>query len=789
MAFTTELKSGNYVISVEKKAFDKIRKTIVTRFSDQDSLEQHGDVDFHDNNKQKQCAQSVKVFHGRRSKNNFKRPLYTINFYLTTHSIMVNGPSLHVFIDDVLPEMQHIAAQSTGNVLAPTVNENKKQNKSSKVTDKVDNSAAANIDQIESDEEEAAESQPDEEVTATSHSVEGDLFEQCEEVVAECQPDGDNNNKRYDNLVKTPKESHTKSKSKQTCVNPIPANEDLAAAIHRIDKKLASVLSEISELTRENKKIEKLVENQKGFAKRLDELEKVTKKQETTIKKLDTSLAKTKSDVATKISKQKEAINEIELKVIAGEKTAEKQQQKIIEIEKMINDPNNSKPDTFDSATIFHELNKNVINPITENLQTMARLMNSQPVTQPTAPQQSSAKTEQRYITVNGQKDPLSNYYPCNMEYSVRSLKQVTNTLLLRSAEQLYQYRKAMFLRENKLGGEILNCKSAAEAKWLGSKLKNHNLIDEWNGQRKDVMKEILMSKAQVCETFKNKLLNTGDRIIYHTVTDKYWGIGKESCELDHPLTKQQVVGNNIHGELLMGLRNTIQRNNANLPQSPEPPIQPPQYQPPQHQPPQHQQPQYQPPQYQPQQNEQLSQQQRASHSSRRKPKVALIGNSLLNGIVPRAVTNKCEMSVVRSTDIRQARQSLETYPTNEKPEIVGLQVITNEARETHNPTRIAQQCTTDIVDTVNLHNDTKFIICLAPPRGDDERSQAIQEIVNNNLKLILNDKPNIYFIDMNGLDFNEYYQNDRLHLNNRGSSVLAFRYKRVINDIVAKLN
>ena len=62
--------------------------------------------------------------------------------------------------------------------------------------------------------------------------------------------------------------------------------------------------------------------------------------------------------------------------------------------------------------------------------------------------------------------------------------------------------------------------------------------------------------------------------------------------------------------------------------------------------------------------------------------------------------------------------------------------------------------------------------------------SKAIQELINNNLKLLLHGKATLLNLDDLGFNGypNKYYYRDSVHFNKHGTSVLAYRLKKAIH-------
>lgn len=111
----------------------------------------------------------------------------------------------------------------------------------------------------------------------------------------------------------------------------------------------------------------------------------------------------------------------------------------------------------------------------------------------------------------------LSNWYPsaffeCGIRFT--------------SVEQYFMYQKALRFNDEKIAKKILETSDVKEIKDLGRAIKGYD--DKiWNGFRQKVMYDGLYLKFDQNETYREKLLNTGDAILVECAkTDLVWGIG-----------------------------------------------------------------------------------------------------------------------------------------------------------------------------------------------------------------------------------------------------------------------
>ena len=122
---------------------------------------------------------------------------------------------------------------------------------------------------------------------------------------------------------------------------------------------------------------------------------------------------------------------------------------------------------------------------------------------------------------MQGARDPLSNFFPCTLEFEGRTFK---------SAEHAYQYQKAEFFDRADLAYQVMMANDAAAAKRVFKpekekfKIRMHNRSWEWNRDRRWVMEDVLREKAKQVPEFREALIATGSRRLTHNVPDEYWG-------------------------------------------------------------------------------------------------------------------------------------------------------------------------------------------------------------------------------------------------------------------------
>ena len=124
-----------------------------------------------------------------------------------------------------------------------------------------------------------------------------------------------------------------------------------------------------------------------------------------------------------------------------------------------------------------------------------------------------------KYVLFFGYKCPFSNMYSSDINY---------NNEYFNCVEQIFAYEKAK-LFEPTVARDIKNCTYGAQAKKLGSRVKNFD-PKIWDDHRELVMKEALRSKFDSNTRLKALLEDTQDaELIEVSPHDKFWGLATVS--------------------------------------------------------------------------------------------------------------------------------------------------------------------------------------------------------------------------------------------------------------------
>ena len=150
------------------------------------------------------------------------------------------------------------------------------------------------------------------------------------------------------------------------------------------------------------------------------------------------------------------------------------------------------------------------------------------------------------YILFFGYKCPFSNMYRSIINY---------NNEYFNCVEQIFAYEKAR-LFEPSVAQDIKNCTYGAQAKKLGSRVKNfdHKI---WDKHRELIMKKALRAKFDSNTRLKALLEDTQDaELIEVSPYDKFWGVGVDRNKMIELIEQNKTYpGKNTLGNALMSLR------------------------------------------------------------------------------------------------------------------------------------------------------------------------------------------------------------------------------------------
>ena len=164
------------------------------------------------------------------------------------------------------------------------------------------------------------------------------------------------------------------------------------------------------------------------------------------------------------------------------------------------------------------------------------------------APKQSAHK---KVTVFQGKDDVLSNHYPCEFK---------CHGILAKSSEHAYNYAKAIRKGCPELAANIKDAPTAALAYNIAKRLPYD---EKWDGEKVEVMKDILLEKCKQVPEFRQALTETKSNKIVEAVPGQFfWGSGLNKTDTLFTKTKFW-FGKNMMSQLLMELRDSVLDNSS----------------------------------------------------------------------------------------------------------------------------------------------------------------------------------------------------------------------------------
>lgn len=142
----------------------------------------------------------------------------------------------------------------------------------------------------------------------------------------------------------------------------------------------------------------------------------------------------------------------------------------------------------------------------------------------------------------------LSNFFPCKIDIQGLSFK---------SAEQAFQYTRAIRLKDTHLANLIRRSRNAKEAKLLS--YGNTTISPEWDNDRFDVMRHIITEKFTQNYELGGKLVSTGQEALIEATIDGFWGA--KASITSKSIKDGTWMGANFLGKILAEVRNELRRD------------------------------------------------------------------------------------------------------------------------------------------------------------------------------------------------------------------------------------
>ena len=146
---------------------------------------------------------------------------------------------------------------------------------------------------------------------------------------------------------------------------------------------------------------------------------------------------------------------------------------------------------------------------------------------------------------VIGPSDPLSNFYPCKINY----MGDIYSSL-----EHLYTHRKADYFDDINVINSIPKAKTASQAKAMGKHLQSSS----WDRVKLGIMEDLLLIKYEQCAAFRDSLIDSCGSKLVHTVPCPFWGTGRYNN------------GRNMFGKALSTLRDLVTSDGFQISMSPQ---------------------------------------------------------------------------------------------------------------------------------------------------------------------------------------------------------------------------
>ena len=157
--------------------------------------------------------------------------------------------------------------------------------------------------------------------------------------------------------------------------------------------------------------------------------------------------------------------------------------------------------------------------------------------------------------SVQGPRDPLSNFYAFKFRYRSKDHKSV---------EHAYHMEKAQHFGHWQAWNDIWAAPSAHDAKATSNKyFKSRSFRDqcskspelsrlnkEWDRRKETLVLHLLRLKYVQCPVFASALRESGTKGLLHTVLDPWWGTGSREVEV--------IRGKNVFGRLLEQVRSEV---------------------------------------------------------------------------------------------------------------------------------------------------------------------------------------------------------------------------------------
>lgn len=131
------------------------------------------------------------------------------------------------------------------------------------------------------------------------------------------------------------------------------------------------------------------------------------------------------------------------------------------------------------------------------------------------------------------------------------------DSITFNTMEHFIMYRKALLMHDQDSANKVLSAKSPFEAKAIGRGVSPWN-EKWWVSHREDILLEGLQVKVKQHPLLKQRLLETGDRLIAEaSMFDQIWGIGLSTMD-KRAMDPEKWEGLNLLGKSWMRVRESF---------------------------------------------------------------------------------------------------------------------------------------------------------------------------------------------------------------------------------------
>ena len=134
--------------------------------------------------------------------------------------------------------------------------------------------------------------------------------------------------------------------------------------------------------------------------------------------------------------------------------------------------------------------------------------------------------------------------------------------LTFETSEHAYQFRACEEHLRPDIAEQVFKAKNPREAKYLSASIKDADPSSHWNTTKYEVMRHVLMAKAESSESLCEYLLESDNKPLVEATSDMYWG-SNLSYNLTITTLPEKYPGKNMLGKLLCEIRLLLKKRSA----------------------------------------------------------------------------------------------------------------------------------------------------------------------------------------------------------------------------------